>query len=388
MCNLPEVAGEWLDIPGLTAIAGAEVDLTLPEIVATIVHGGDLAQHRGMFLPDGRRGPVAPPLQRLERLPVPDFDDFPWDRYPGRVIPIMTGRGCSWGRCQFCSDVVTANGRGFRSRPLDELSEQSRRYNSRDVIFLGIKLNSNLEQARHRRAVEVGQQAVDQAEPGVHVQRGLERGGARRVDQRPAHRPLGGAGMLRERACEQLAAQVGMDVARGREHPRRGVAGLERVGEPPGAARTAAQHGGGARAHDAGHALPLLGERGDTVLAVAAEELVGALPGQRDGHARRGQLAQREEADRRQVRHRLVEVPDQPREGVRFAQQAHLELVVVHAERGGDALRVRQLGVLAGEPDRERLERPAHVARHQRDDQARVQAAAQQRADRHVAHQP
>jgi anaerobic magnesium-protoporphyrin IX monomethyl ester cyclase len=152
MFNLPEVAHEWLGIRGLTAIVGAEVDLTLPAIVKTAVERGDLSQHAGVFLPDGRQGPSAFPLHRLERLPVPDFDDFPWDRYPGRVIPVMTGRGCSWGRCQFCSDVVTANGRGFRSRPvdavLDELGEQSARYASKDVIFLDIKLNSSLEMWR------------------------------------------------------------------------------------------------------------------------------------------------------------------------------------------------------------------------------------------------
>jgi radical SAM superfamily enzyme YgiQ (UPF0313 family) len=105
-----------------------------------------------VFLPDGGQGPSALPLHRLERLPLPDFDDFPWDRYPGRVIPVMTGRGCSWARCQFCSDVVTANGRTFRSRPVDavleELGEQSGRYASKDVIFLDIKLNSNLEMWR------------------------------------------------------------------------------------------------------------------------------------------------------------------------------------------------------------------------------------------------
>lgn len=183
MFNLPEVADEWIGIPGLTAIAGAEVDLTLPGIVASLVEGNDLAKHPGMLLPDGRRGPAAPPLHNLERLPVPDFDDFPWDRYPGRVIPIMTGRGCSWGRCQFCSDVVTANGRGFRSRPLDgvlgELSEQSGRYRSRDVIFLDIKLNSDLEV--WRGLIDRFQESIPQGRwiGTVHVQARGENGLAR-----------------------------------------------------------------------------------------------------------------------------------------------------------------------------------------------------------------
>jgi radical SAM superfamily enzyme YgiQ (UPF0313 family) len=150
--------------------------LTLPRIVTAVVEGGDLTRYPGVFLPDERRGPSAPPLHRLDELPVPDFDDFPWDRYPDRVIPVMTGRGCSWARCQFCSDVVSANGRGFRSRPvdavLDELAEQSGRYRSRDFVFLDIKLNSDL--AMWRGVIDGFQARV----PGgrwigsVHVQRG------------------------------------------------------------------------------------------------------------------------------------------------------------------------------------------------------------------------
>lgn len=127
---------------------GAEVDLALPRLVRDTLAGADLTTHPGVFLSGGGRGPSASPLHHLERLPVPDFSDFPWDRYPHRIIPVMTGRGCSWGRCTFCSDVITANGRGFRSRPLhavlDELQEQSGRYRSSDVIFLDIKLNSDV----------------------------------------------------------------------------------------------------------------------------------------------------------------------------------------------------------------------------------------------------
>jgi anaerobic magnesium-protoporphyrin IX monomethyl ester cyclase len=150
--NIPEIAREWLDIPGLTALVGGEMDLTLPALVADVVEGNDLTQHHGVVLPDGRRSAPAPPLQALDALPVPDFSDFPWDKYPTRVIPVMTGRGCSWGNCLFCGDVKTANGRTFRSRPveavLDELEEQSARYGTKDVIFLDIKLNSNLEMWR------------------------------------------------------------------------------------------------------------------------------------------------------------------------------------------------------------------------------------------------
>ena len=146
--NVPGVAGAWLDIEGLTAIVGAEVDFTLPDIVAALIEGGDLLQFAGVYLPDGRSSGQAPPLRSLDALPVPDFTDFPWHHYRNRVIPAMTGRGCGWGQCTFCADVVTANGRTFRSRPLGallaELEEQSRRHDAKDVIFLDIKLNSDV----------------------------------------------------------------------------------------------------------------------------------------------------------------------------------------------------------------------------------------------------
>lgn len=180
MFNVEQVAREWLDVPGVTAVVGAEVDLSLPELVATAVDGGDLTRFPGVMLPDGRKGPPAKPLQELGRLPVPDFSDFPWDKYPHKIIPVMTGRGCNWSRCTFCSDVKSANGRTFRSRPVEsvlaEIEEQSAKYGTRDVLFLDIKLNS--DQAMWHGIIENFQDVL----PGgqwvgtVHVQRGNDNG--------------------------------------------------------------------------------------------------------------------------------------------------------------------------------------------------------------------
>lgn len=146
--NLSETAEAWRKtVPGLTAIYGGEADLLLPDLLDAVVGGGDLLRFPGVVLPDGRRSRPAPPLRELDRSPVPDFSDFPWDRYPVRIVPIMTGRGCQWGRCTFCSDVVSANGRSFRSRSLEsvlhEMREQARRCGSNNFLFLDLKLNSN-----------------------------------------------------------------------------------------------------------------------------------------------------------------------------------------------------------------------------------------------------
>jgi radical SAM superfamily enzyme YgiQ (UPF0313 family) len=146
--NLSKVTHEWLTIEGISAIVGGEVDFILPDIVETLLKGGDLSQHDGVFLAGNTSGKMLPPLTRLGQLPVPDFTDFPWHKYPHPIIPTMTGRGCSWGACTFCGDVVSANGRTFRSRGvmpvLEELAAQAKTHQSTDFIFLDIKLNSDL----------------------------------------------------------------------------------------------------------------------------------------------------------------------------------------------------------------------------------------------------
>jgi len=147
--NQPRIADEWRSIPGVVAVVGGEVEAYIADLVRDVVAKRDLERHPGVFLPDGRSGPTAPPLRALDELPHPDYADFPWDLYPHRIVPVLTGRGCGWARCTFCADIVTANGRGYRSRSpatvLDEIEEQTTRYRTKNVTFLDIKLNSNLE---------------------------------------------------------------------------------------------------------------------------------------------------------------------------------------------------------------------------------------------------
>jgi len=137
----------WRAIRGLKGIVGGEVDLDLPAMVETAIVDGDLLAFDGVVLPDGRRSNPAQPLRDLDRVPVPDFTDFPWDRYRMRVIPMMTGRGCQWNRCLFCSDIVSVSGRTYRTKSVEavmhEVRELSRRHECSNFLFLDLKLNSN-----------------------------------------------------------------------------------------------------------------------------------------------------------------------------------------------------------------------------------------------------
>ena len=152
MFNIEATAEHWRHLPGVTALVGAEADLVIPQLVDTAVKGGDLLQFAGVTLADGRTSAAAVPLRPLSDTPFADFSDFPWERYPVRIVPIMTGRGCQWAKCAFCSDVVSANGLTFRSRSvghvLGEMEEQARRYATRNFLFLDLKLNSRPDMLR------------------------------------------------------------------------------------------------------------------------------------------------------------------------------------------------------------------------------------------------
>ncbi|WP_252257612.1 B12-binding domain-containing radical SAM protein [Erythrobacter aurantius] len=146
MFNQGAVLDKWRQISGLVGIVGAEVDLSIGDIVDAAMSGEDLSRFPGVTLPDGKRAPPAPPLRHLDHTPIPDFRDFPWDRYPNRIVPVMTGRGCQWDKCAFCSDVISVSGRTFRTRSVEnvllEIQEQARRHNSTNFLFLDLKLNS------------------------------------------------------------------------------------------------------------------------------------------------------------------------------------------------------------------------------------------------------
>lgn len=143
----PSVAKDWLDIPGLTAIVGGEVELELASLVRDAVNGENLNRFEGVWTPRGTGGPRRP-LLNLDDVPFPDYSDFPWEKYPHRIIPMITGRGCGWGVCTFCSDVTSSSGRTYRSRSsrnvLEEAEYQSKRHDTSLFVFTDFKLNSDL----------------------------------------------------------------------------------------------------------------------------------------------------------------------------------------------------------------------------------------------------
>lgn len=137
----------WAVKPGVTAVFSGEPEGFLPALVEDLANGRDLTRFPGISTAGHICGP-APPLLALDALPLADYSDFPWDRYPNRIVPIMTARGCEWARCRFCADVRTAAGRTFRSRSLynvlEEIRVQRERHDASLFVFLDLKLNSDV----------------------------------------------------------------------------------------------------------------------------------------------------------------------------------------------------------------------------------------------------
>lgn len=147
--NNKRVTQEWLKIDGVNAIVGSEIDGFLSDLVKDFLNGEDIRKYPGVFTKAETDADTSYIFKAMNELPVPDFTDFPWDKYPVRIVPYMTGRGCGWGKCNFCTDVLYVNGRTYRSmtpqKVLNDLKELSRINQTNVIYFSDIKLNSNLD---------------------------------------------------------------------------------------------------------------------------------------------------------------------------------------------------------------------------------------------------
>jgi radical SAM superfamily enzyme YgiQ (UPF0313 family) len=65
---------------------------------------------------------ISPEGEDINALPTPVFDGFPLDKYlsPELIIPVLSSRGCYWGRCTFCDHSFGYSGR-YRPRNVELL---------------------------------------------------------------------------------------------------------------------------------------------------------------------------------------------------------------------------------------------------------------------------
>lgn len=146
-----DVVDQWIGMNGLTGLIAGELEIQAPQIVLDMLQGADLSGRAGVFTCDqsgNKQGCIAMPNSNLDSIPFPDYSDFPWSEYPNRIVPVITGRGCQWGICTFCSDVESTAGRTFRSRTpekvIEEITYHHRTHKASLFIFTDLKLNSNV----------------------------------------------------------------------------------------------------------------------------------------------------------------------------------------------------------------------------------------------------
>lgn len=147
--NNISVAQEWLTLKGVNAIVGSEIDNFLADLINDFLAKKDISSYPGVYSKENSKPDTSYIFKEMNQLPTPDFSDFPWDKYPMRIIPYMTARGCGWGKCNFCTDVTYVNGRTYRSmnkdKVLSQLKELSKLNKSNLFYFSDIKLNSDLD---------------------------------------------------------------------------------------------------------------------------------------------------------------------------------------------------------------------------------------------------
>lgn len=153
--DLPIIFGGWIT-PFLTdlqkhkllsvsprdcLIAGL-ADNSLPDLVEVLEHGGDPVSVSGVFqLREGAlAGRPAETQPELGALSFPDFSQYELNAFAGPplVLPIQTGRGCSWRKCTFCAQSAIYQGEYQREevdRVVDTFRHLRERYGCRQVIF-------------------------------------------------------------------------------------------------------------------------------------------------------------------------------------------------------------------------------------------------------------
>lgn len=97
---------EVLESAAADMVLSGEGEEVFPRFLKVVEERGDLNQIPGLCLrtPSGwSQEERWTAIANLDDIPIPDFGDYPLERYRTRLLPVIMGRGCR-GRCAFCSD--------------------------------------------------------------------------------------------------------------------------------------------------------------------------------------------------------------------------------------------------------------------------------------------
>ena len=142
--QLPRVPQLYDLIDSAVAFSGQMPLLRLAEAldVAADPAGADLSSVPNLIYRDGdqvRANPVGKALS-MEALPTPDFDGLPLDLYlaPRPVLPLLTARGCYYGKCAFCNQGYGGSepfSQLSAGRVVEQMLTLKQRYGARHIFF-------------------------------------------------------------------------------------------------------------------------------------------------------------------------------------------------------------------------------------------------------------
>ncbi len=133
-------------VPALFSLIDSAVvfdgEVPLLRLVEALADDHDLSHVPNLIYQDGDRIRVndRKPQEKIQDLPLPDFDGLPLDRYlaPHLVLPLLTARGCYYGKCAFCN-VGYGGPEAFSQLRAEKLAEQMialhQKYGTRHIFF-------------------------------------------------------------------------------------------------------------------------------------------------------------------------------------------------------------------------------------------------------------
>lgn len=117
-------------------------EVPLLQLVEAVAGNGDLSCIPNLIYRDGDviRTNERKPQDKIQDLPPPDFDGLPLGRYlaPRLVLPLLTARGCYFGKCAFCN-VGYGEAEAFSQLKAEQLAEQMvtlhEKYGTNHIFF-------------------------------------------------------------------------------------------------------------------------------------------------------------------------------------------------------------------------------------------------------------
>jgi radical SAM superfamily enzyme YgiQ (UPF0313 family) len=137
--ELPKVPAIFSLFDSAVAFDG---EVPLLRLVEAVASGGDLSTIPNLIYRSDDEIHVneRKPQEKIQDLPLPDFDGLLLDRYlaPALILPLLTARGCYFGKCAFCN-VGYGEAEAFSQLKAEELAEQmltlQAKYGVRHIFF-------------------------------------------------------------------------------------------------------------------------------------------------------------------------------------------------------------------------------------------------------------